>query len=133
MPEQARFYVDVPLDNIDQTEDLLNAQGIQFCTIENMLHMPSDHLLDGIFTGSDGGYAQEKLNAYLEEQHHPERIRLPFYNMTPKARRDFLELVTIHASWQSEWEPDILEMDTAHVDDFIASHPETADEQPETL
>ena len=132
MPEEtARFYIDVPLPQLDLVDQLLNKAGVQFCPIENMVCLPKENLLDGIFTGADAGYAIEQLNEKLYDIDDPEHINLEFFQMNPETRRDFLNMVTLDMSWESDYEPTLLELEPSVVTRFLQQHPETGTATPQ--
>ena len=131
MPGQARFYIDVPLELLENTEQVLNSLGVQFCSIENMVPLHNELILDGIFTGAEGGYARRKINNKLRDQGHPRLINQQFYRMQPEARYAFLLMATLDMCWNSEYKPDILELSTAKVDEFLDKYPEAETAHPD--
>ena len=125
--KQARFYIEFPTDKVDVLEQALLSIGAQFCPIENMVCLPKENLLDSIFTGQDGQYAIDKINAKLEELGRPERINLEFHQMDPETRWDLLVFTTMDVDWESEYQPEILHLDPAPVSNFLSNHPEAAE------
>ena len=132
MPEDtARFYIDVPLPKLDLVDQLLNKAGVQFCPIENMVCLPKENLLDGIFTGADADYAIKQLNEKLLDIDDPQRITSEFFQMDAETRRDFLKMVTLDMSWESDYEPTLLELEPSVVTRFLQQHPETGTTTPQ--
>ena len=123
MPEQARYYIDVTLTDVDQVEQLLTHAGVKFCPIENMVHIPRENMLETIFTGTDGQYLLEAINTHLEEEDLPERLPTEFHEMPPAARRDLLELATLHISWHSDFAPTPIELSMTQLQKFLDNHP----------
>ena len=121
MSETARFYLDVPLEQIDRLEEILDREGIEFCPVGNMLHLPRENLLDGVFTGADAEYGLRKLNEFLQE-HGLDPVGGEFGGWPHEKRRDMLELLTMHADWTSEHEPELLDISREKVREFALRH-----------
>lgn len=131
MTGYARFFIDVPIDNIDFIEyDLENAGISGFSLIENMIHIPQNSIQNGIFTGYDGQYIVHAINRYLNRMNMKLQVPNDFRAMTPRARRDLLELATAHAKWSTGYGPSVLSIDTQTLLVFIAKHPSKEDSQP---
>ena len=122
MPAQARFYVDIPFEQLDQVEQFLNSNNVRFCQIENMVHLPSENLLDSIFTGADAEDAIQKVNEHLQDQAMTERLPTEFHSLPPEARRDLLELITMRVCWQSNFSPTLLEIQMDALKVFLEKH-----------
>ena len=110
MPDTARFYIDLPLENLDEIEELLQDQGVEFDQCNNMVCLPRDNLMDSIFTGREGQEALEKVRHHLQDHKVPHNLPTYFYDMTPWQRRDFLEFVTLHVAWDNDFSPDTMEV-----------------------
>ena len=122
MPAQARFYVDIPFEQLDQVEQFLNSSSIPFCQIENMVHLPSENLLDSIFTSADAEDAIQKVNEHLQDQGMTERLPTEFHSLPAEARRDLLELITMRVCWHSDFSPTLLEIQMDALKAFLEKH-----------
>ena len=119
----ARFYIEIPHERIDRTEATLRAMGLDFSSLHNMVCLPQENLLDSIFSGSEGQYAIENINAAMADQEEPGRIHQEFDQMDHSTRWDLLALATLHTSWEKDLNPEVLELEPERVRDFLAKHP----------
>ena len=117
----ARYSVDIPLRDIERVEKTLTGMGIGFCPFENMIHLPRENLLEGIFTGADGDHALEKINEHLRDS-GKRPIPKEFFEMAHQTRRDFLELATMHTEWKLEYEPELIDIDPRRLAKFMEEH-----------
>lgn len=122
MPDTARFYIEVDLQDLDRMEQLLNSNGVNFSQLDNMVCLPKQNLLDAIFTGADAQEAIDKINEHLTEDKHTQRLIPPFHSMTPIARRDLLDLITLCADWETDFSPSLIEIRQDSLDTFLQNH-----------
>ena len=122
MPAQARFYVDIPFEQLDQVEQFLNSNNVPFCQIENMVHLPRENLQEGIFTGADAEDAIQKVNEHLQDQGVTERLPTGFHDLPAEARRDLLELITMRVCWEDDFSPTLLEIQMEALRAFLEKH-----------
>ena len=99
MTKQAQYLINIDLDRIEAIQLLLAHSGIEMDPVDDMVCISPENLLDGIILGRDAQDAIAGVNNYLETEGKPSRIDIPFQDMSPEARRDFLALVNIHSSW----------------------------------
>ncbi len=117
----ARYYVDIPLRDIERVEQTLTGMGMGFCQFENMVHLPRANLLEGIFSGADGDHALEKINEHLRDS-GKRPIPREFFEMTHRTRRDFLELATMHTEWKPEYAPELIYIEPGRLAKFMEEH-----------
>ncbi len=122
MTEIIRYIIDLEPKQVKQAAELLTGAGIGFDPVENMIAMPPDNMEEGIFTGREGEWVQERINEYLHEADEIHRLVQPFHEMTLTAQRDLLTLATLHCDWSRE---EIHEMNRQAWNAFRKTRPET--------
>ena len=99
MTKQAQYLIKIDLERIEAVQLLLADSAVRMNPVDDMVCISSGNLLDGIILGRDAQEAIAGVNSYLETEGKPSRIDMPFQEMSPEARRDFLALVNLHSSW----------------------------------
>ena len=122
MTQTARFYIDVPIDNLEQAEQALQDMGINLTTTDHMLHLPDENILYHIFTGEDAQYALGRVKKHMLDHGYAERITQKFHRMTVETRRDFLELATVSITWNTDFPPDIESVESNAIETFLDAH-----------
>ena len=104
MTKQAQYLIKIDLDRIEAVQLLLAHSAVRMDPVDDMVCISPENLLDGIILGRDAQEAIAGVNSYLEleTEEKPSRIDMPFQEMSPEARRDFLALVNIHSSWDND-------------------------------
>ena len=123
--ETAPFTIDIKLTDIDRVTQIMRDNQIDFDPVESMVCNHPYMFVEVIFTGQSARETVEQVNKWLEKAQRPERIRLEFEDMSPVTRRDFLELINLHASWKVNWhdqQTTLTEMDEARWEGFTDKH-----------
>ena len=101
MTETAHLYVEVPVDNLDRTRRTLEAAGLS----PSLTFLPEDTTPFGIFTSRDVQFLINKVNEYLEDYDHPERITVRHTEFPPEAQAHLFRIATNDASWARSHHP----------------------------
>ena len=121
--EKADFHIQVPLDKIRLVEAALQNTDVSFHSEESMFHMPDYNMMWSIFTGENGQYVVGALNTFLQRKGQA-TITKAFGNMPTQARRDLLELATIHTEWSTDYDPSVDSVDDTALQQFLEDHPD---------
>ena len=122
MPEKARFIIDLDLETLQETAEILQRMDAGFDPVESMIFLPADHLREAIFTGRDMDGALAEVNRYLTQEGNARQLREEFWDMPAGTRRDLMELVTLHMDWMDSMVLNHLEAD--QLERFAENHPE---------
>ena len=122
--ETADFVVKIKLRELERIGEVLRDQDIPFDPVESMICNQPDMYAVAVFDGESAAGTVGPINEWLEQQGRPERIPSEFRELPIQARRDFLTLINLHASWDINWdeEPTLTEMDQETWDRFAARH-----------
>ena len=101
--ETAAFTVDIKLTELNTISKAMRDNQIDFDPVKSMVCNHPYMFVELVFTGESAGETVDHVNQWLEKAGRPERIRLEFGEMPPATRRDFLELINMHSSWNTDW------------------------------
>ena len=117
-----KYLITLNIEQVGELRKAMESAGIPFDLTEDMIGMPDDNIMEGIYMGRDAEYLTEKVNEYLEEKGKPERITQPFNEMDIQAQRDLLLLGSLDSDWEKEF---IQKISPREWEKFQEMHPET--------
>ena len=125
-----KYLITLNIEQVGELRKAMESTDIPFDLTEDIIGMPNDNIMEGIYMGRDAEYLTGKINEYLEEQGKPERITQPFNEMDIQAQRDLLLLGSLHSDWEKEF---IQKIYLQEWKEFQERHPETiSNSQPRT-
>ena len=104
-----KYLITLNIEQVGELRKAMESAGIPFDLTEDMIGMPDDNIMEGIYMGRDAEYLTEKVNEYLEEKGKPERITQPFNEMDIQAQRDlpagqtYILLGSLDSDWEKEF------------------------------
>ena len=117
-----KYLITLNIEQVGELRKAMESTDIPFDLTEDMIGMPDDNIMEGIYMGRDAEYLTEKVNEYLEEKGKPERITQPFNEMDIQAQRDLLLLGSLDSDWEKEF---IQKISPREWKEFQERHPET--------
>ena len=125
-----RYLITLNIEQVGELRKAMESTDIPFDLTEDMIGMPDDNIMKGIYMGRDAEYLTDKVNEYLEEKGKPERITQPFNEMDIQAQRDLLLLGSLDSDWEKEF---IQKISPREWKEFQERHPESiSNGQPRT-
>ena len=101
MQEKAKFVIELDLDVLEETAEAFKRLDIEFDAVGDMIYIPEEIMRDIIFTGADMDEILTATNEYLNKKGDPHRLMDEFSQLTPKIRRDMMELLTVCTIWNN--------------------------------
>ena len=128
--ETAHLYVEITTDRLNETRKILERAGLS----PILTFMPPDTTPFGIFTGRNLQFIINRINQFLEQNEHPERITAQHKDVPPSAQAHLLRIATTSASWARTFNHNapeakrfrlshIIGLDMEEVDSFLRKYP----------
>ena len=95
MTNNAHLYIEVPAEELDRASRILQNAGFS----PTVTFLPENTTPYGIFTGRDLQFLINRINEYLTEKEHPERIAAKHTNVPLSAQAHLLRIATTSISW----------------------------------
>ena len=122
MPE-LKYVVTIPEDRESDLSRALHEAGIEFDPVRDMVALPKEHLLDGIFTGRDLGMMRGAVNDHLQRQAAPYRLCREPDSLPAVVRMALLNCFTMHGDWTSEYSPTLRSISGEKLAELRAKYP----------
>ena len=118
------FLIRVDDDKIEALQQAMATVDVNLDTLTDMIAVPLENVLDGIFSGADYDTLKSGTADYFEAQNYPYRLVDDFTNLSHTARMAVLHCFTSNAHWTSDFQPTLQDLEIQHADDLRQKYPE---------
>ena len=119
-----RYLINIPEDRIDAAVQALAQAGITLNPVTDMIAVPTEHILDGIFSGADLETLTRAADDHMERSQLPFRLARRIEALPAVTRMAILHCYTLHGEWSPDPEPSLKSMETRHLWDLQRNHPD---------
>ena len=118
------FLIRVEDDNIEALQQAMATVDVKLDPVTDMMAVPIENVLDGIFSGADYDALNAGTAEYFEAQNYPYRLVDDFTSLSHQARMAVLHCFTSNAHWTSDYEPTLQDLEIRHADELREKYPE---------
>ena len=126
--DKCTLHIEVDAGNIENTQRALEQAGVSFNPIKNMIAIPNEPLLYGIFSGADFHEMKSVTDRYFEETEFHLRLVDDITALPPRTRMALLHTFTFNAAWSLREGQEIRFKPPPHLQALANRYPEAFQE-----